>query len=194
MFIVFSSPLNSSPLVTALSPLAFLGAKVRKTGPSSRAPSPQGFFRPDSPPRTRLGVRQPAKVVRQPAELVTTDVIHPAPFFVQKALKKVESEESVFLCRTASQMPEPPNSLVFGGKRQTTTLLMSPLVTASSPLSLGPKLTQNAIFGRPQQVQEHERLRRPAVGKSSELQINDSEGFLAFVSWRRSRRTATRPA
>ena len=39
----------------------FLGAKVHKTRPSSRAPSPQGFSRPDSPPRTRLNVRQPAR-------------------------------------------------------------------------------------------------------------------------------------
>ena len=53
----------------------------------SRAPSPQGFSRSDSPPRTRLNVRQPAEVVRQPAELVTTEEspLHPAPFLVQKA-------------------------------------------------------------------------------------------------------------
>ena len=65
----------------------FLGAKVHKTRPSSRAPSPQGFSRPDSPPRTRLNVRQPAEVVRQPAELVTTDVTAPSGsvFLLQKS-------------------------------------------------------------------------------------------------------------
>ena len=69
----------------------FLGAKVRKTGPSSAARQP-----------AEDQSRSPtvAEVVRQPAELVTTDVT-----------------ASVFPCRTASGMPEPPNSLVFGGKR-----------------------------------------------------------------------------
>ena len=116
-----SSPLNSSPLVTASSPLAFWVQKSVKSGqfPSSFS---AGFSRPDSPPRSRLGVRQPrvglqvgcpslqvrsfsaenrprrqfsafgpekrriparracpachrfVEVVRQPAELVTTDV------------------------------------------------------------------------------------------------------------------------
>ena len=41
------------------------------------------------------------------------------------------------------------------------------------------------LLHEPRQVQEHERLRGPGQGKSSvtnfELQINDSEGFLAFV-------------
>ena len=41
------------------------------------------------------------------------------------------------------------------------------------------------LLHEPRQVQEHERLRGPAIGKSSvtnfEFQINDSEGFLAFV-------------
>ena len=76
-----SSPLNSSPLVTACHRFVtarFLGAKVRKSGPSSGPRSPQGFPRPDSPPRTRLGARQPAEVVRQPAELVSGDVTAPS--------------------------------------------------------------------------------------------------------------------
>ena len=104
----------------------FLGAKVRKTGPSSRAPSPQGFSRPDSPPRTRLNVRQPAEVVRQPAELVTTDVTAPqAPFFGAKSAPNGRVRGVRFSCRTASGMPKPPNSQVFGGK--TTTLLSFPL-------------------------------------------------------------------
>ena len=41
----------------------FLGAKVRKTGPSSGTRSPQGFPRSDSPARTWLGARQPAEVL-----------------------------------------------------------------------------------------------------------------------------------
>ena len=83
----------------------FLGAKVRKTGPSSRAPSPQGFSRPDSPPRTRLSVRQPAEVVRQPAAFG----------------------------------PE---------KRRIPARRASPLVTAFSPLSLGPKSAQKRPSSR----------------------------------------------
>ena len=131
----------------------FLGAKVRKTGPSSRAPSPQGFSRPDSPPRSRLGVRQPAEVVRQPAELVTT-ALHPAPFLVQKSAQNVRVRRVRFSCRTVSGMPEPPNSQVWkaGSRRPLCSVFrfragkaanssppsMSPLVTASSPLSVSP--------------------------------------------------------
>ena len=93
----------------------FLGAKVRKTGPSSRAPSPQGLSRPDSPPRTRLNVRQPAEVVRQPAELVTTDVTAPSGsvFWCKKRSKRSSPKSPFFV----SDMPKPPNSQVFGGKR-----------------------------------------------------------------------------
>ena len=67
------------------------------------------------------------------------------------------------------------------------------------------KLTQNAIFGRcctnPDKFRNTNAYVDPAkferaVGKSSvtnfELQINDSEGFLAFVET--PRRTAARPA
>ena len=41
----------------------------------------------------------------------------PAPFLVQKALKNVRVRRVRFSCRTASGMPEPPNSQVFGRKR-----------------------------------------------------------------------------
>ena len=78
----------------------FLGAKVRKTGPS-----PQGFSRPDSPPRPRLRWS-----VSPPSLSPLKSPLHPAPFLVQKALQTVESEESVFLCRTASGMPKPPDN------------------------------------------------------------------------------------
>ena len=63
---------------------------------------------PDSPPRWS---------VSPPSLSPLTSPLRPAPFFVQKALKTVESEESVFPCRTASGMPEPQASLVFGRKR-----------------------------------------------------------------------------
>ena len=65
----------------------------------SRAPSPQGFSRPDSPPRTRLNVRQPAKVVRQPAELVTTDVTAPSGsvFWCKKRSKRSSPKSPFFV-------------------------------------------------------------------------------------------------
>ena len=113
-----SSPLNSSLLVTALSPLAFWVQKCAKPGPvpelllrrvfrgptARRGPGSE----PDSPPRWS---------VSPPSLSPLTSPLRPAPFLVQKALKTVESEESVFPCRTASGMTEPPNSQVFGRKR-----------------------------------------------------------------------------
>ena len=60
-----------------------------KTGPCSRVPESQGFLRPDSPPRTRLGARQPSL-----SPLMSP--LRPAPFLVQKALKTVESEDRFF--------------------------------------------------------------------------------------------------
>ena len=54
---------------------------------------------------------------------------------------------------------------------------------ACSPFMAG--FMELPLLHEPRQVQEHERLRGPGLGKSSvtnfELQINDSEGFLAFV-------------
>ena len=85
-----------------------------------------GFLAAGSPPRTRLNVRQPAEVVRQPAELVTTDVTAPqAPFFCAKSAPNGRVRGVRFSCRTVSGMPKPPNSQVFGGK--TTTLLSFPV-------------------------------------------------------------------
>ena len=87
--------------------------------------------------------------------------LHPAPFFGAKR----SNPKSPFSCRTASGMPKPPNSQVFGGKRapddhfaqfsafgpekrripaRRACHRLSPLVTASSPLSLGPKSAQKA--------------------------------------------------
>ena len=103
-----------------------LTARCSWLSSSVRAAPRKGFWKTimlsmtpcSSPPRTRLGVRQlPRWSVSPPSLSPLMSPLHPAPFLVQKALKTVESEESVFPCRTASGMPEPPNSLVFGGKR-----------------------------------------------------------------------------
>ena len=77
---------------------ALLGPTARR-GPGSE---------PDSPPRWS---------VSPPSLSPLMSPLRPAPFLVQNALKTVESEESVFPCRTVSGMPEPPNSQVFGRKR-----------------------------------------------------------------------------
>ena len=144
----------------------FLGAKVRKTGPSSRAPSPQGFSRPDSPPRFRLGVRQPAEVVRQPAELVTTEVTAPSGsvFAAKKSSKRSSPKNPFFVsdCKWDARASKfagfrwkagsrRPLCSVFrfraGKAANSSPPSMSPLVTASSPLSLGPKSAQNQLRG-----------------------------------------------
>ena len=92
-----SSPLRSSPLVTALSPLAFWVQKCAKPGPvpelllrrvfrgptARRGPGPES----DSPPRWS---------VSPPSLSPPMSPLHSAPFLVQKALKTVESEESVW--------------------------------------------------------------------------------------------------
>ena len=80
-----------------------------------------------------------------------------APFLVQKVLKTANSEKFVFSCQTASGVPQPLDSLGFGRKQAPDAhfaldsvfcpekqasfipLSLSPLVTASSPLSFGPK-------------------------------------------------------
>ena len=161
-----SSPLNPpSPLVTASSPLAFWVQKCAKPG-RSRAPSPQGFSRPDSPPRFRLGVRQPAEVVRQPAELVTAEVTAPSgsvfgakksskrsspksPFFVSDC--KWDARASKFAGFRWKAGSRRPLCSVFrfraGKAANSSPPSMSPLVTASSPLSLGPKSAQNQLRG-----------------------------------------------
>ena len=144
-----SSPLNSSPLVTAchrLSPLrhrSLFGCKSAQKRPQFRTCGPTA--------RRGPGSRQPPRWSVSPPSLSSlTSPLRPAPFLVQKALKTLESEEFVFPCRTASGMPEPQVSLVFGRKQAPTTLLsfplsarktgefqpaeLSPFVTASSPL------------------------------------------------------------
>ena len=69
-----------------------------------------------------------------------------APFLVQKALKTANSEKCVFLCPASKVQPGPPNSLVFRRKPAPgvpkNTVIND--VTASSPLSLGPKSAQKA--------------------------------------------------
>ena len=128
-------PANSSP--PSLSPLAFL--RIFR-GPTAR----RGPAR--SPPR--WSVSPPRWSVSPPSLSPLTSPLRPAPFLVQKALKTVESEEFVFPCRTASGMPEPQVSLVFGRKQapdghfaqdsgkpaNSSPPSLSPLVTALSPL------------------------------------------------------------
>ena len=140
-----------------LSPLChrFLVAKVRKSGPSSRAPE------------------------SQPAELP----LRPAPFLVQKALKTVSSEEFVFPCRTASGMPEPQVSLVFGRKQApddhfaqgsalTGEFQPAEVVTASSPLR---PLRHRSLWGR--------KVRKRSGESAAELQTLRAHGFSQRPWW-----------
>ena len=96
----------------------FLGAKVRKTGPSSELLLHRVFRGPtarqgpglesDSPPRWS---------VSPPSLSPLMSPLHPAPFLVQKSAQRGRVRRVRFSCRTASGMPKPPNSQVFGGKR-----------------------------------------------------------------------------
>ena len=135
-----------SPLMSPLHPAPVFGAKSAQNGRVRRVrfscrtasgmpepPSSLVFRRKPAPDVSfplsarKSGEFQPAEhvtachrfveVVRQPAELVTTDVTTDvtAPsgsgFWCKKRLKRSSP------CRTASGMPEPPNSQVFGRKR-----------------------------------------------------------------------------
>ena len=148
-----SSPLNPSAACHRFVTTRFLGAKVRKTGPSSRAPSPHGFSRPDSPPRTRLNLRQPAEVVRQPAELVTTEVTAPSGsvFWCKKRSKRSSPKSPFFVsdCKWDAQA-----SKVFGGKRAPD----DHFAQFSSPPSMSPLVT--ALFGAEKRAKK--RLAKPA--------------------------------
>ena len=83
-------------------------AKAAQFPSSGGLRSLQGFPRHDSQPRTLLVTRQPAAVV--------TRLCHRSVFGA-KALKTVNLEKFVFSCQTASGMPEPLVSLVFGRKQ-----------------------------------------------------------------------------
>ena len=124
-----SSPLNSSPLVTALSPLAFWVQKSAKPGPVpellfrrvSRGPTARrgpGSMS-DSPPRWSVSPPSLSPLMSPLLRL---------RFLVQKALQTVESEESVF--RVGLQVGCPSLQIrrfsVESGL-QTTTLLSFPL-------------------------------------------------------------------
>ena len=160
-----SSPLNSSPLVTALSPLAFWVQKCVKSGPVPELLLRRVFRGPtarrgpgsesDSPPR--WSVSPPSL---SPLMSALMSPLHPAPVFGAKSAQNGRVRRVRFSCRTASGMPEPPNSQglqtsVFRfrpGKAANSSppsmsplvTASSPLVTASSPLSLGPKSAQKA--------------------------------------------------
>ena len=144
------SPLMS-PLMSPLHPAPVFGAKSAQNGRVRRVrfcvglqvgcPSLQVrrfFGRKPAPDVSfplsgrKSGEFQPAEhvtachrfvtAVRQPAELVTTDVTTDvtAPsgsVFGAKSAQNVRVRRVRFSCRTASGMPEPPNPQVFGRKR-----------------------------------------------------------------------------
>ena len=117
-----SSPLNSSPLVTALSPLAFWVQKCVKSGPVPELLLRRVFRGPtarrgpgsesDSPPRWSVS---PPSLSPLMSPLMSP--LHPAPVFGAKSAQNGRVRRVRFSCRTASGMPEPPNSQVFGRKR-----------------------------------------------------------------------------
>ena len=79
-----SSPLSSSPLVTALSPLAFWSQKCAKAAPVPDLVLRRVFRGPTA--RRVLGGRQPAEVVRQPAKSATLAALER----VEKARKELD--------------------------------------------------------------------------------------------------------
>ena len=142
-----SSPPSSSPLVTALSPLAFGSQKCAKAAPVPEFRSRRVFrgptarrgpgSEPDSPPRFR-----PA--VRQPAELVTADVTVPSgSVFGAKSAQNCQLRRVRFSCQSASGMPEPQVSLVFGRK---VTFAQDRKKANSIPPSLSPFVTVRHRF------------------------------------------------
>ena len=108
-----SSPLNPSPLVTALSPLAFWVQKCTKPGPVPELLLCRVFRGPtarrgpgsmsDSPPRWSVSPPSLSPLM--------------SPFFAAKSAQNGRVRRVRFSCRAASAMPKPPNSQVFGGKR-----------------------------------------------------------------------------
>ena len=104
--------------------------------------------------------RQPAEahlrviqlLTRQPAELVTTDVTAPlgSVFWYKKRSKRSSPKSPFFVsdCKWDAQASKFAGCSVFrfraGKAANSSPPSMSPLVTASSPLSLGPKSAQEA--------------------------------------------------
>ena len=152
-----------------LSPLchrSLFGRKSAQKRPQFRNSFSAGFSAVRQPAEDLLGVRQPRWSVSPPSLSPLTSPLRPAPFLVQKALKTVESEEFVFPCRTASGTPEPQVSLVFGRKQAPDShfaqdsafgpefqpaklvTVRHRFVTASSPLSSGPKSAQKDLEKR----------------------------------------------
>ena len=109
---------------------SLLGRKMRKSGPVPEFRTRRVFRGPTasrgpgsergSPPRFWL-------VTRQPAELVTAFVTAPSgSVFSAKSAQNGQVRKVRFLRQTASGMPEPQVSLVFG-RKQALTLLRIPL-------------------------------------------------------------------
>ena len=115
-----SIPPSLSPFVTASSPLSFGPKKCAK---ETRFPSfgglrsSQGFPRRDSQPRTLLVTRQPAEVSACDTSACRTchRLCHRSVFGAKSAQNS--QLRKVFSCQTASGMPEPLVSLVFGRKQ-----------------------------------------------------------------------------
>ena len=155
-----SSPLNSSPLVTALSPLAFWVQKCAKPGPVPELLLRRVFRGPtarrgpgsesDSPPRWS---------VSPPSLSPLKSPLHPAVFGAKKRSKRSSPKSPFFVsdCKWDARASKFAGFRWKAGSRQPLCSVfrfragkaanssppsMSPLVTASSPLSLGPKSAQ----------------------------------------------------
>ena len=102
-----SSPLNSSPLVTALSPLAF-GCKSAQKRPQFPSSFSTGFFAARQPAEVQARSRQPPRwSVSPPSLSPLKSPLHPAVFFVQKALQTVAraSKFAGFRWKAGSRRP-----------------------------------------------------------------------------------------
>ena len=160
-----SSPPSSSPLVTALSPLAF---GSRKSGPSSRVPELQGFPRPDSPLRTWLERDSPPRfrpAARQPAELVTAVTAPSGSVFGAKSAQNGRVSDGKFSVESRLQSHRKTGEF----QPAEVVSVCHRFVTASSPLSLEPKSAQKR-FPRWQSAAElHAGSNQKMVGGSCQF-------------------------
>ena len=183
-----SSPLSLSPFASALSPLAF-GSKKRAKAAQFPSSGVAGFSAARQPAedlarsataRRGFGLRP----VSPPSLSPLMSPLRLAPFLVQKALKTVNSEKSVFRVRRQvgclslkfRSFSVERRSLCSGFRfqpgKQANSIppSLSPFVTASSPLSLGPKSAQKAssredfVLGKFESIMERAVLLMGKVG------------------------------
>ena len=115
---------RSSPLVTALSPLAFWSQKCAKAAPVPGTRSPQGFPRSDSPPRT----------CSEPGSRGGPSARRGGPSARRACHQRCHRSVRLrFWCKKRSKRSSPKSSFFRVRHR---------FVTALSPLSLGPKSAQ----------------------------------------------------